>query len=165
MKHTPFFYAALTAATFTIHAQQPMIRIDNDDIGGVVTSKAGSEAGVWVIAETTGLPTRYIKIVVTDDQGRYVLPDLPKATYDVWVRGLRAGRFAEAAGRVRKAVESHSRGQRRPARGRSVLPGELLVFLLKVPDASDSPGTGPNGNGISESMKTQAQHLELLHTG
>ena len=26
-------------------------------------------------------------MVVTDDQGRYVMPDLPKAKYQVWVRG------------------------------------------------------------------------------
>jgi len=55
--------------------------------GGVVTSSKGPEAGVWVIAETTELPTKYAKIVVTDDQGRYVLPGLPTATYQVFVRG------------------------------------------------------------------------------
>src|ERR1700727_3168641 len=58
-----------------------------DGIAGVVTSAKGPEAGVWVIAETRDLPTRYIKIVVTDDQGRYLMPDLPKADYKVWVRG------------------------------------------------------------------------------
>src|SRR4051794_36487334 len=63
------------------------IAIDNDDIGGVVTSTKGPEAGVWVIAETRELPTRFAKIVVTDDRGRYLVPDLPKANYDVWVRG------------------------------------------------------------------------------
>ena len=52
--------------------------IDGDDIGGVVTGPKGPEAGVWVIAETTTLPTRLIKSVVTDDQGRYLVPDLPK---------------------------------------------------------------------------------------
>ena len=69
------------------NAQTPAVAIDNDDIGGVVTGPKGPEAGVWVIAETTDLPTKYAKIVVTDDQGRYVLPDLPKAKYKVWVRG------------------------------------------------------------------------------
>src|SRR6478735_1100086 len=68
-------------------AQQAAVQIDNDDIGGVVTGASGPEAGVWVIAETTELPTRYAKIVVTDGQGRYVIPDLPKASYSVWVRG------------------------------------------------------------------------------
>jgi hypothetical protein len=63
------------------------VAIDADDIGGVVTGPNGPEAGVWVIAETTDLPTRYTKSVVTDDQGRYVIPDLPLGNYQVWVRG------------------------------------------------------------------------------
>jgi hypothetical protein len=56
-------------------------------IQGTVRSSAGPEAGVWVIAETNDLATKFIKIVVTDDQGRYVLPELPQANYSVWVRG------------------------------------------------------------------------------
>ena len=50
--------------------------IDSDDIGGVVTGPNGPEAGVWVIAESVELPTKFAKMVVTDDQGRYVIPDL-----------------------------------------------------------------------------------------
>src|ERR1700689_2537125 len=56
-------------------------------IGGVVTSPNGPEAGVWVIAETNDLPTKFAKVVVTDDRGRYVIPELPQANYSVWVRG------------------------------------------------------------------------------
>ena len=78
--------AFLTGAPAAVLAQQT-VAIDNDDIGGVVRGPNGPEAGVWVIAETTELPTRYIKSVVTDDQGRYVIPDLPTANYQVWVRG------------------------------------------------------------------------------
>ena len=63
------------------------VAIDADDIGGIVSGSGGPEAGVWVIAETTDLPTKFAKIVVTDDAGRYVVPDLPKAKYKVWVRG------------------------------------------------------------------------------
>src|SRR4029434_4475935 len=66
---------------------KPAVGVDNDDIGGVVSGARGPEAGVWVIAETRTLPTRFIRSVVTDDQGRFVVPDLPKADYDVWVRG------------------------------------------------------------------------------
>jgi len=63
------------------------IEIDDDDIAGVVASAAGPEAGVWVIAETADLDTRFVRIVVTDDEGRYLVPDLPDANYELWVRG------------------------------------------------------------------------------
>jgi hypothetical protein len=83
--------ALLLCWMFTaLHAQQAAdqrVAIDADDIGGVVTSASGPEAGVWVIAETRDLQVRYIKAVVTDDRGRYVVPDLPKASYSVWARG------------------------------------------------------------------------------
>ena len=70
------------------NAQRAAVAIDNDDIGGVVRGPKGPEAGVWVIAETTELPTKFAKIVVTDDKGRYVIPDLPpNVNYQVWVRG------------------------------------------------------------------------------
>jgi hypothetical protein len=81
---------ALSALLFvTAGAQQPSsaVAIDPDDIGGIVRGPGGPEAGVWVIAETRDLPVRYIKSVVTDDQGRFVIPDLPKARYSVWARG------------------------------------------------------------------------------
>src|ERR1700675_3707644 len=78
--------ACLAAAPARLNAQSAVV-IDSDDIGGAVSGPHGPEAGVWVIAETRDLPTRYAKIVVTDDQGRYVVPDLPKAKYQVWVRG------------------------------------------------------------------------------
>jgi hypothetical protein len=88
--------AALSAIVFSsiqlrpVHAQQvtpPAVAIDGDDIGGVVRGARGPEAGVWVIAETTDLPTKFAKMVVTNDAGRYVIPDLPAASYSVWVRG------------------------------------------------------------------------------
>src|SRR5690242_21495616 len=96
MKTTKLLYLGLVtilivaflAWTDRLSSQQDAtVSIDNDVIGGVVTGAHGPEAGVWVIAETTGLPTPFAKIVVTDDHGRYVIPDLPQANYDVWVRG------------------------------------------------------------------------------
>ena len=81
--------AVLLAMPVALHAQGaiPAVAIGNVDIGGVVTGQRGPEAGVWVIAETTDLPTRFTRSVVTDDEGRYVIPDLPKAKYKVWARG------------------------------------------------------------------------------
>ena len=77
--------ACLVAAPSPALAQAPTIGAA--DLGGVVTGPGGPEAGVWVIAETSDLPTGFAKVVVTDDQGRYVIPELPKAKYKVWVRG------------------------------------------------------------------------------
>ena len=79
--------AALVAMAWASGAMAQGIALDSDDIGGVVTSANGPEAGVWVIAETDDFQTRYAKIVVTDDEGRYVVPDLPDADYRLWVRG------------------------------------------------------------------------------
>ena len=83
-------FALLAGAPVQLSAQtaaQTAVAIDDNDIGGVVTGANGPEAGVWVIAETNELPTKYAKMVVTDDLGRYVIPDLPTANYSVWVRG------------------------------------------------------------------------------
>jgi hypothetical protein len=84
----PIAFVALAAAVpVAVDARQTLVPIDADDIGGVVSGPSGPEGGVWVIAETRDFPSRFAKIVVTDEHGRYVVPDLPPATYDVWVRG------------------------------------------------------------------------------
>ena len=93
--HLACVFVAVLGVALLLLSRSPMsaqqaggaISIDNDDLGGTVTGPKGPEAGVWVIAETTDLPTRFAKIVVTDDRGRYLIPDLPKASYSVWVRG------------------------------------------------------------------------------
>src|SRR5215831_6987551 len=83
----------MTAASIALLAspvaaqQSNSINIAAGGLGGVVNGPMGPEAGVWVIAETTDLPTKFAKIVVTDNQGRYLIPDLPQANYRVWVRG------------------------------------------------------------------------------
>src|SRR3954471_9119969 len=77
------------AARATLGGQAPGFKIDNASIGGTVVNSNGGkpEAGVWVIAETKSLPAPFRKIVVTDDQGRYLVPDLPAGSYELWVRG------------------------------------------------------------------------------
>ena len=104
------------------------VAIDSDDIGGVVTGPNGPEAGVWVIAETTDLPTKYAKSVVTDDQGRYVVPDLPQANYKVWVRGY--GLVDSPKLRWGPGQNSQSRGRAGPGREirRALLSRDLLVL-------------------------------------
>src|SRR6266849_2091777 len=65
------------------------VPVDKNSVGGVVLNSNGAkpEAGVWVIAETKSLPVPFRKIVVTDDQGRFLVPDLPDGSYELWVRG------------------------------------------------------------------------------
>ena len=127
---------ALSLSAGAAQAQQPspaqnasQVAIDSDDIGGVVTGPDGPEAGVWVIAETTDLPTtKLAKTVVTDDAGRYLVPDLPKAKYKVWVRGYGLVDSAEGRRRARPAAQSDGReGAERRGR-RTILSSDLLVL-------------------------------------
>ena len=87
---TKLYFAMLAAGVIALLAAcagQMGNGVGSSDLGGVVSGPKGPEAGVWVIAETTDLPTKFAKIVVTDASGRYLMPDLPKANYSVWVRG------------------------------------------------------------------------------
>src|SRR5215813_6082604 len=145
-------FAALMLA---MPAAAQQVRVDADDIGGVVTGAKGPEAGVWVIAETKDLPTRYVKIVATDDQGRYVLPDLPKANYDIWVRGyglVDSPKTKSAPGKTLnlKAVAAPNR-----AAAAEYYPAQYWYSMMKVPAANLFPGTGPQGNGMRTDMADQ----------
>ena len=142
----------------------PAIRIGPGDLGGVVSSGSGPEAGVWVIAETSDLPTKFAKVVVTDDHGRYVLPELPKASYQVWVRGyglVDSPKVQTVPGKVinLSAVTAPS-----PAAAAEYYPAIYWYSMLKVPDPSEFPGTGPDGNGVSVAVKSQAQWLDIVKT-
>ena len=140
------------------------VRIDGDDLGGVVTSAKGPEAGVWVIAETTDLPTKFVKIVVTDDRGRYVVPDLPKANYKVWVRGYGLADSAPVQSTPGKIVNLTAMVAPNPRAAAQYYPASYWYSLLKVPEKGEFPGTGPKGNGISENMKDQGMWLRLMKT-
>jgi hypothetical protein len=160
--------AVFLAATLTRMSAQPpaggAVRIGNDDLGGVVTSAKGPEAGVWVIAETADLPTRFVKIVVTDDRGRYLVPGLPKANYSVWVRGYGLVDSPKVQAVPGKSLNLRASVAPNPRAAAEYYPASFWYSLLKIPDKSEFPGTGPEGNGISPNMKTQAQWLELVKT-
>ena len=144
--------------------QNVTLRLDADDIGGVVTSANGPEAGVWVIAETADLPTKFAKIVVTDDQGRYVIPDLPKANYNVWVRGY--GLVDSPKVRATPGKTLNLKGVVAPndAAAAEYYPAIYWYSMLKIPDKSEFPGTGEKGNGMPEKLKHQAQWLDVVKT-
>jgi hypothetical protein len=133
--------------------------IDNDDVGGVVTGASGPEAGVWVIAETRSLPTRLIKTVVTDDRGRYVVPDLPTADYDVWVRGYGLVDSPKVRTTPGKIVNLRAVAAPDKKAAAEYYPAQYWFSLLEVPPKSDFPGTGESGNGISPNMRSQGEYI------
>jgi len=137
---------------------------DANDIRGRVSGAKGPEAGVWVIAETTDLSTKFVKIVVTNDEGLYLIPDLPKAGYDVWVRGYGLVDSPKVRAVPGKMLNLHAVVAPNARAAADYYPASFWYSLLHVPDKNEFPGTGPNGNGISENIKSQAQWLELAKT-
>src|SRR5438552_18246830 len=116
------------------------------ELAGVVTSVNGPEAGVWVIAETNDLPTKFAKIVVTDDRGRYLLPELPKASYSVWVRGYGLVDSQKIRTTPGKTVNLTALVAPSPAAAAEYYPAIYWYSMLKVPEKSEFPGTGPDCN-------------------
>ena len=161
--------AALTACSLVWVSAQGgnAVEIDQDDIGGVVSSATGPEAGVWVIAETTDLPTKFSRVVVTDEAGRYVLPDLPEAghaSYDVWVRGYGLVDSPKVKASPGTLLNLDAVAAPDPRAAAQYYPANYWYSMISVPDESEFPGTGLQGNGIPESVTSQAQWLDRLKT-
>lgn len=135
-------------------------------IAGSVTSDNGAEAGVWVIAETTELETKFAKMVVTDDQGNFLLPQMPDATYDVWVRGyglVDSPKVQLATGQENVAMTAVIAPTPRDAA--QYYPGNYWYSLIEPPAPSQFPGTGNGGNGISPNMLTQSHWVDNMKQG
>jgi hypothetical protein len=155
------FAAALAMAPAKLSAQ---VAIDADDIGGVVTGASGPEAGVWVIAETTDLGTKMAKMVVTDDQGRYVIPDLPKAKYKVWVRGYGLVDSAKVDSEPGKQLNLTAVKAPNEKAAAEYYPAIYWYSMIKPPDQASFPGTGPTGTGVNPNIKSQGQYLDIVKT-
>lgn len=157
--------ALLVFARTGSYAQQTAsVKIGASDIGGVVSSTKGPEGGVWVIAETTDLPTRYVKEVVTDDRGRYLIPDLPKATYTVWARGYGLVDSPKVESEPGKLVDLKPTVAPDAKSAAQYYPANYWYALLEVPGENEFPGTGGEGNGISPGVKDQGQWIHLIKT-
>src|SRR5262245_22675189 len=154
---------ALALPSMKLGAQEA-VNVGDNDLGAVVTSANGVEAGVWVIAETTDLPTKLAKIVVTDVRGRYLMPDLPKATYSVWVRGYGLVDSTKVQTTPGKLLDLTAVVAPTPAAAAEYYPAVYWYSMLKVPAKGEFPGTGPKGNGMPESLKSQAQWLDIVKT-
>jgi len=136
-----------------------------DDISGTVTGPAGPEAGVWVIAETTDLPTKFARIVVTDDAGRYLVPDLPEASYQIWVRGYGLVDSPKSEATPGSSLDLSATPAPDALAAAHYYPAGYWLSLIQVPTPSDFPGTGPRGNGISADVVTQADWLRRMKSG
>jgi hypothetical protein len=144
----------LAGGTAPVGAQQSgsaQVTIDNDDIGGVVRGPSGPEAGVWVIAETTDLPTKFARIVVTDDQGRYVIPDLPRAKYKVWVRGYGLVDSAKVDSEPGRNVNLTAVPAWSAAAAAQYYPAIYWYSMMKIPDASQFGGKSDIPEKITQS--------------
>ncbi len=113
--------------------------VGESDLGGVVASANGPEAGVWVIAETSDLPTKFTKIVVTDDRGRYLIPELPKANYSVWVRGYGLIDSPKAKAGPGKVLNLNAVVAPSASAAAEYYPAIYWYSMLKVPERNEFP--------------------------
>ena len=147
----------------TRSSRQRDVAIDPDDIGGVVTGPKGPEAGVWVIAETRDLPVRYIKSVVTDDRGRFVVPDLPAANY-------RCGRAATGWSTAPRPRPSRASAWRsRPccapddAAAARYYPAIYWYSMLKIPAADQFGGKSSIPARLTQTAVDRGDEEHRLH--
>src|ERR1700736_2345933 len=156
--------SVLAGVPAQLSAQQaaPAVSIGATDLGGVVTGPNGPEAGVWVIAETKDTPTRYAKMVVTDDQGRYVVPDLPKANYTIWVRGYGLVDSPKVQSGPGKLVNLTATKAPTEAAAAEYYPGMYWYSMLDIPGKDQFPGTGAKGNGIPEFVRSQNAWIDTV---
>src|SRR5208283_5191711 len=131
--------AAPRARNAGVQPEASRVAVEGDDIGGVVTSSQGAEAGVWVIAETSDLGTKYRKIVVTNDRGQYLLPDLPNANYRVWVRGYGLVDSAPVGSTPGKNLDLTAMIAPTPQAAAQSYPANYWVSLLTIPRKSEFP--------------------------
>src|SRR5260370_381957 len=157
--------SCLAGAFALVKAQQrpaAEIAIGSSDLGGVVSSMNGLEAGVWCSAESADMPTKFAKMVVTDEQGRYVIPELPKANYNVWVRGYGLVDSQSVKATPGQHLDLTAVPAPTAAAAAEYYPGVYWYSMLQIPDKSLLPGTGPDGNGISPKIKTQQDWIDTI---
>lgn len=127
------------------------INIGSKDIGGIVSSPHGREAGVWVIAETKELPTKFARIVVTDHQGRYLIPDLPQADYSVWARGYGLVDAPKMRAKPGQRLDISAVPAPSEADAAHYYPAIYWYSLLPIPDKKEFGGD----NGIPANVTQQ----------
>jgi hypothetical protein len=139
--------AVLAAAGAAQAAPVSLPPVGGADIAGQVTSTQGPEAGVWVIAETADLPTRFARIVVTDGEGRYLVPDLPPARYHLWVRGYGLADSPQVDSGRGQRVDLTARIAASPAQAALVYPAAYWYAMMRLPTDEEVAHVAGGRNG------------------
>ena len=161
-----FILAVVAVLAVSIAAAQERATAgDEADLRGAVRGAAGPEAGVWVIAETDDLDTLFRKIVVTGDDGRFLVPDLPAAAYRVWVRGYGLVDSEPVIARPGETLTLEATPAATPQEAAAVYPANYWYSLLEPPAPDEFPGTGPEGNGIPTTLRSQAAWVDVTKQG
>jgi hypothetical protein len=124
-----------------------------DEIRGTVKSAHGAEAGVWVIAETQDFQTRFAKIVVTDEAGRYLIPELPKAKYRVWVRGYGLADSPKTDAIPGRALDLTVMAAPDAATAAQAYPAAYWYAMMKIPEEAQVAKLAGGRNGYLMWMK------------
>jgi hypothetical protein len=145
--------AALLLAGVALQSASGAVQLASDGIGGTVSSARGVEAGVWVIAETHDFRTRFAKIVVTDEAGRYLIPELPKATYNVWVRGYGLTDSPKVDAVPGRTVDLTALVAPDDAAAAKIYPAAYWYAMMKIPDEAQVAALPGGRNGYLMWMK------------
>ena len=102
-----------------------------------------------MIAETNELPTKFARIVVTDEQGRYLIPDLPAANYSVWVRGYGLVDSAKLAAKPGQHLNHTAVPAPNEAAAAHYYPAIYWYAMMKIP--------------LAERVRRQEQHSRKIY--
>ena len=168
-RHRRASLTALVIASFVIAYCAPLsaqqkatLSVGADAIGGQVTGANGPEAGVWVIAETTDLPTKFAKMVVTNDSGQFVIPQLPAAKYKIWVRGYGLIDSDKQDAAPGKTIDLIAKPAPNAAAAAEYYPGMYWYSMLNIPAENEFPGADKSPNGMPAGMRTQSDWIDTI---
>src|SRR6266566_4920722 len=140
------------------------VQVDKNSVGGVVLNGNGAkpEAGVWVIAETKSLPVPFRKIVVTDDQGRFLVPDLPSGSYELWVRGYGlkdSDRVKASLGGMIKLQVSNAANAQEAAK---IYPANYWTSMIQPPPMGELPASYKSQDEWLAAQRNGCNHCHEL---
>ena len=148
--------------TLAAQPQAADMQVGADNIGGTVTSSKGPEAGVWVIAETTDFQTKMKKIVVTDDRGRFLIPELPKANYKIWVRGYGLVDSTPVTSATGKSLALTAVVAPDPRAAAHYYPPNYWLSMVKIPPKDAFPMKASEGGKM---IATQGNYIDTIKSG